>query len=218
MRVVECIQGEDSWLHARRGIITASRLADVLNYNQPTAAQKKEGHAKGKESQKRADYRIELIAERLTGKSEERFVSYDMKWGTKYEPEARSAYEMAVDQFLDRVGFVLHPTMGFAGASPDGLSGKDGGAEFKCPKSTTHLEWMLAGVVPEEYIPQMMWEMACCERKWMDFVSFDPRMPEELQLFIIRLPRDDAKIAEMEAEVKKFEGEIVEQLTKLRFA
>lgn len=205
MRVIKCEQGTPEWLSARCGLITASRMADVSSYLK-----------KGGKSQKRVDYRIELMAERLTRRATEYFVSTEMKWGTENEPAARSAYEVENGVLLDRVGFALHPTMDFSGASPDGLSGKDGGAEFKCPKSTTHLEYMMAGVVPEAYIPQMMWEMVCCERQWMDFVSFDPRMPDDMQLFIVRLPRDEAKIAEMEAEVIKFEAEILEQMQKLR--
>jgi hypothetical protein len=205
VRVIDCEQGSDVWLKAREGRITASRLVDVLNYLK-----------KGGESQKRADYRTELVAERLTGLAEDRYVSPEMKWGILQEPFARSAYEVETGNFLDLVGFVLHPTMDFSGASPDGLYGLRGGCEFKCPKSTTHIEYMLAGVVPEEYVPQMTWEMACCERDWIDFVSYDPRMPEDLQLFICRLMRDEAKIKEYEAEVLKFEGEINSQIARLR--
>lgn len=204
MRVIECEQGSPQWLKAREGKITASRMADVLNYLK-----------KGGESQKRADYRVELIAERLTGLAADYYVSPEMKWGTENEPFARSAYEITTGNFLDQVGFVLHPTLDYAGASPDGLYGRHGGAEFKCPKSTTHLEYMIAGSVPEAYIPQMNMEMLCCERDWIDFVSFDPRMPKDLQLFIVRHNRDDAKIAEIEAEILRFETEINDQTVRL---
>ena len=215
MRVIECEQGSAQWLKAREGKITASRMADVLNYNQPTAAQKKDGQTKGKESQKRADYRTEIIAERLTGLAADYYVSNDMKWGTEWEASARSAYELATGNFLEQVGFVLHPTLDYAGASPDGLYRTKGGAEFKCPRSTTHLEYTIAGVVPELYIPQMNMEMLCCEREWIDFVSFDPRMPQDLQLFIIRHWRNEEAIKAMEAEVVQFETEINEQIERL---
>jgi len=204
MRIIECEQGSPQWLKAREGKITASRMADVLNFLK-----------RGGESQKRADYRVELIAERLTGLAADYYVSPEMKWGTEQEPFARSAYEIATGNFLDQVGFVLHPTLDYAGASPDGLYGKHGGAEFKAPKSTTHLEYMMAGAVPEAYIPQMNMEMLCCECDWIDFVSFDPRMPEDLQLFIVRHHRDEAKLKEMEAEIVRFEGEINEQIARL---
>lgn len=204
MRVILCEQGSAQWLAARAGKITASRMADVLGYLK-----------KGAESQKRADYRVELMAARLTGLTENRYLSPEMKWGIEQEPFARSSYEIASQQFVDLAGFVLHPKMDFAGASPDGLIRKVGGVEFKCPKSTTHLEYIMAGTVPELYVPQMTWEMVCCEREWMDFVSFDPRMPDDLQLFTVRLFRDDVKIAEMEAEVEKFEAEIQRSMKQL---
>lgn len=228
MREVKCEQGGDVWLKAREGRITASRVADLLSYKQPSAAQAKAaGHAlvrdavaagiKGEESQARADYRVELIAERLTGLACDYYVSPEMKWGTEQEPFARSAYEILTGNFLDRVGFVLHPTLDCFGASPDGLWKGKGGAEFKCPKSTTHLRWMMAGVVPEEHIPQMDAEMLCCELEWLDFVSFDQRMiDEELQLFICRLYRDEKRLAAIEAEVLKMEYEIQAQIGVLR--
>jgi putative phage-type endonuclease len=205
MRVINCEQGSPEWLHARCGLITASRMVDVLGRLK-----------KGGESQKRADYRTELIAERLTGRATERYVSRPMQWGIDNEPLARAAYEVATGTLLNQFGFVLHPTLDYSGASPDGITadGK-GGAEFKCPESTTHIEYILAGVAPEEYIPQMMWEMACCELEYVDFCSFDPRMPENLQLFTVRLWRDDDKIAQMTYEVEQFDGEIQAAIARL---
>jgi hypothetical protein len=204
MRIVECIQGTDEWKQARCGRITASRIADVLSYLK-----------KGGESAARRDYRVELMAERLTGKWEEKFVTPEMRWGTDQEKYARAAYTVETGRFLDEVGFVLHPKFDFAGCSPDGLW-EGGGIQIKCPKTTTHIGYMLAGVVPEDYVPQMLWEMRCSDRQWLDFVSFDPRMPEDLQLFIVRLERDDAKISEMEAEVIRFEAEINFQIESLK--
>lgn len=226
MRIVKCQQGTAEWLDARHGLITASRLVDVMNYNQPSLAQAKEAGFKtagealaagilGKESAARESYRTSLVAERLTGRTEEHFVSNEMMWGTEQEVYARAAYEMAEDVLLDRVGFVLHPTQDFSGASPDALRGKDGSVEFKCPKTTTHLRWMRAGVVPEEHQPQMQWVMACCEREWCDFMSFDPRLPPGLRCFMRRLMRDELVIARMEAEVQKLEDEIQAELCDL---
>lgn len=227
MRVIQCEQGSDVWLKAREGKQTASRMADVLNYKMPSAAAAKQAEfalvrdavaagVKGDESEARANYRVELIAERLTGLACDFYVSPEMKWGTEQEPFARAAYEITTGNFLDQVGFVLHPTLDYLGASPDGIYGRHGGAEFKCPKSTTHLKWMMAGVVPEEHIPQMDAEMLCCEIDWIDFVSFDPRMIDEnLKLFICRLRRDEARLAIMEEEAMKFESETVSQIARL---
>ena len=177
MRVIDVEQGSSAWLAARQGRITASRIKDAMNYLK-----------KGGESQKRADYRMDLIAERLTGLTTETFVTGAMQWGIDNEPFARAEYELLTDRIVDAVGFIVHPRLDCSGASPDGLVGDDGGVEIKCPNTTTHLEWMLAGVVPEEHTAQMMWCMACSGRNWWDFVSFDPRIKEPgLQVFISRL-------------------------------
>ena len=163
---------------------------------------------RGGEAASRRDYRAELIAERLTGKVENRYVSKEMRYGTEQEPFARTAYEIRTENIVDQVGFVFHPRLDFSGASPDGLVREDGGVEFKCPKTTTHLAYLAAGTVPKEYEDQMLWNMACAEREWWDFVSFDPRLPEKLRLFIVRMPRDEARIGEIEREVMRLNHEI----------
>jgi predicted phage-related endonuclease len=164
---------------------------------------------------RRRDYRMELICERLTNRAAEHYVSRDMDFGTDNEPYARAAYEVMAETMVDEVGLALHPTMDFSGASADGLVGDSGAIEIKCPRTATHLEWRLAGVVPEEHQFQMHWVMACCERLWVDFVSFDPRLPEGLRFFVKRLERDDKIIAEMEWEVMQFNAEIEEMCRKL---
>ena len=204
MRIIKCVQGSAEWLDIRRGKITASRIADVL------AVLKKGG-----EGAARRNYRIEQIAERLSGRSEDHYVSPEMEWGTEFEPIARSAYEIATESMVDTVGFVLHPTFDFAGSSPDGLVGDDGGLELKCPKTTTHIKWLMDGGVPEEHQAQCLWNMICCERQWWDFMSYDPRMPEGRKIFIVRMNRDEARIAEIEAEVSKFNDEVEAAIAKL---
>lgn len=205
MRLITCEQGSDAWKAARCGKITASRIVDVINYLK-----------KGGEGADRRNYRIELVAERLTEIVDDS--TFQTKWlrdGRTNEPFARAAYEVETGNFIDQHGFALHPFWDFSGASPDGLFGKHGGVEIKCPKSTTHVEWMEAGVVPEEHIPQMQWTMLCCQREWLDFVSFDPRMPDDLQMFIARLNRDDEMIYRLEGEVRKFHDETDAQIARL---
>jgi putative phage-type endonuclease len=197
MREIRCEQGSAEWLDARRGKITASRIADVLDRLK-----------KGGEGAGRRNYRIDLIAERLSGRSEDHYVSPEMVWGTDCEPMARTAYEMERNVMAETIGFVLHPTMDFSGASPDSLIESDGVLEIKCPKTTTHIKWMLAGVVPEEHQAQCLWVMACTERKWCDFISYDPRLPDGLKTFIVRMQRDDAQIAAIENEVVVFDSEV----------
>lgn len=197
MRFVDCEQNSAKWISARTGRITASRISDLM------ATLKRGGEAAS-----RRDYRAELIAERLTGKAESRYVSKEMRYGSEQEPFARTAYEIRSENTVDQVGFVFHPSLDFSGASPDGLIREDGGVEFKCPKTTTHLAYIAAGTVPKEYENQMLWNMACAEREWWDFVSFDPRLPEKLMLFIVRMPRDEARIGEIERQVVTLNTEI----------
>jgi hypothetical protein len=191
-------QGSAQWLQQRIGKVTGSRIKDVMAYLKS---------GKG-EMQTRANYRVELIAEILTGQAAQHFVSDAMRWGVDQEQFARAAYEMRRDVMVDRVGFVGYPTIDRAGGSPDGLVGSDGGVEIKCPETTTHIRWMLEKQVPHEHQLQMMFYMACTGRGWWDFVSFDPRLPVKFQLFTVRLQRDEARIAEVETEVLKFLQEI----------
>ena len=184
-------QKSDEWFKLRLGKVTASRISDVI-------AEIKTGEAKA-----RADYRVELICERLSGQPLEGYTNAHMERGIQLEPFARAWYE-ANKEFVKQVGFVQHPTIEMSGASPDGLVGEDGMIEIKCPKINTHITTMLDGRVPTKYIPQMQWQMACTGRQWNDFVSYCPEMPTDLQMFIKRLPRDDAYIAELERKVQEF--------------
>lgn len=185
-------QQSAEWFEARLGRVTASRVADVV-------AKTKSGY-----SASRSNYMAELVAERLTGERAEGYTNAAMQWGTDQEPEARIAYEFRTDVSVETVGFIPHPTIDMSGASPDGLVGSDGLVEFKCPNTATHIETLLTGVIPGKYETQMLWQMACTDRAWCDFASFDPRMPEEMRLFVKRIERDDSRIAELEEEVRTF--------------
>jgi len=138
-----------------------------------------------------------------------------MEWGTATEPMARVAYEVEKQQFVEQVAFVDHPSIEWFGCSPDGIVGDDL-IEIKCPNSSTHIEYLTDDKPPAKYVPQMQCQMAVTGAKWCDFVSFDPRLPEDLQLFVVRLERDDEYIEAMEAEVKKFLSEVDEMFTKLK--
>lgn len=199
-------QGTPEWLLERCGKVTASRMDDLL-------ATTKSGPAAS-----RANYMAELVCQRMTGTVEKGFSNAYMQWGTDQEPFARAAYEILTGQVVEEVGFIAHPTIAMAGASPDGLVGLDGMLEIKCPNTAGHIDFLLDGKIPGKYQLQMAWQMACCGRKWVDYASFDPRLPEKLQLKVVRFMRDDAKIADMEASVIKFQQEIdtkVSALTKL---
>jgi putative phage-type endonuclease len=197
-------QGTDAWLQERCGKVTASRIADLM-------AKTKTGW-----SASRANYASQLICERLTGCVQPSFTNAAMIHGTETEPEARRAYEFFVDRDVQQVGFIPHPTINMAGASPDGLVGDDGLLELKCPNTATHIETLLIGQIPDKYMKQMQFQMACTDRQWCDFASYDNRLPERMRLFVKRVNRDAEAIAEIEAEVAKFLREIEETVEQLR--
>lgn len=196
-------QRTDEWFAARLGKVTASRVADVI-------ATTKTGY-----SASRANYMAQLVVERMTGKQTESFTNAAMEWGTNTEPLARAAYEAEKGLLVDETGLVDHPSIPMSGASPDGLVGNDGLIEIKCPNTATHIENLLSKSVDKKYITQMQWQMACTGRKWCDFVSFDPRMGEGLQMVVIRVDRDEDYIQMLETEIKKFLSEVESKIKQL---
>ena len=200
---LELVQGSPEWLAARVGSVGASRISDII-------AKTKTGF-----STSRANYAAELVCERLTGNPTETFKSAAMIWGTEKEPEARAAYEFIHDVTVELVGLVKHPRIAGAHASPDGYVGSDGLVEIKAPISATHIDTLLTQKVPDKYVVQMLWQMSVTGRQWADYISFDPRCPPHLQLFVKRIPRDDVRIAELEKEVRSFLAEVDDTLAKL---
>ena len=196
-------QGTEEWFTIRIGKVTASRVADVI-------ANTKTGY-----SASRDNYMAQLICERLTGLKGESFTNAAMQHGTETEPLARAAYEALKDVLVDDVGFVPHPIIEMAGASPDGMVGEDGLLEIKCPNTATHIETLISKVVPSKYNTQMQFQMACTGRKWCDFVSFDNRLPEMFQLFVTRVPRDEVFIRLIESEIVQFLAELDDKINKL---
>lgn len=188
-------QGTPEWFAERCGKVTASRVADVV-------AKTKTGFGAG-----RANYMAQLVAERLTGTVAESFSSAAMQWGTDMEPEARETYEFFNNVTVEPASFVPHYSIAETGASPDGYVGI-GLVEIKCPNTATHIETLLGGSVAGKYVTQIQWQLACTGRPWCDFVSFDPRMPEAMKLFVKRVHRDDIMIASLEADVTEFLNEL----------
>jgi putative phage-type endonuclease len=198
-------QNSPEWLTLRCGMVTSSRVGDVVK------KLKRGGYSK-----ERSNYMMDKLTEVLTGRTTENYVSMAMDFGIENEPLARTVYEIAKDVEVDLIGFVKHPSVPRSGASPDGLVGEDGLVEIKVPNTGTHLEYFIAGIVPDEYKPQMMWQMACTGRAWCDFVSYDPRLPQEFGLLIVRYERDEQMIAEMEREVTQFIVELNAMCEKLQ--
>lgn len=197
-------QGTQEWLQQRAGKVTASRIADLM-------AKTKSGCGAS-----RANYAAQLVAERLTGTVAPSFANAAMIHGTETEPEARRAYEFFVDRDVVQVGFVDHPSILMAGASPDGLVGTDGLLELKCPNTATHIDTLLSKTIPDKYVKQMMFQMACTDRQWCDFASYDPRMPERMRLFVKRLDRDEGMVSDIQDAVIGFLDEIEITLSALR--
>lgn len=198
------IQGSDEWKAARLGKVTASRMADLM-------AKTKTGYGAG-----RANLMAQLIAEKLTGVSDDSYTNAAMAWGTEHEAEARAAYVFHCGLPVAEVGFIDHPHVPDSGASPDGTVGDDGLVEIKCPNTATHIDTLLSKAVPGKYVKQMLWQMACTGRKWADYCSYDPRMPANLSLFVKRVAFDAEAVKEMESEVVSFLAEMNVKIEQLR--
>ena len=201
---LEIKQGTEEWHQIRLGKVTASRVSDVMS------------KIKSGESTGRKNYKMDLVVERLTNTPTSSFTNAAMAWGTETEPLARMAYEVHSGNFVETVAFIQHPSIEWFGCSPDGLIGSEGNLEIKCPNTSTHIDYLLAGVTPAKYVPQMQTQMACTGRLWTDFVSYDPRLPPELQLFVVRLDRDEAYIQQIEDEVKQFLDEVEQIYSQLK--
>ncbi|ADJ23356.1 phage-type endonuclease [Hyphomicrobium denitrificans ATCC 51888] len=203
MNVIDCEQNSAEWLAARCGNLGASSIADMV-------AKTRTGWGAS-----RFNLAARIVCERLTGTPQESYTNAAMQWGHDTEPQARAMYEFMRDVAVQQVGLVLHPSINKSHASPDGLVGDAGLIEIKCPNTATHIETLLSEDVEGKYIKQMQWQMACCGRAWCDFVSFDPRLPAEMQMFVQRVPRDDGFIAELEREARLFLAEIDKTIATL---
>jgi len=201
MKDVEQLSAE--WFAQRCGKATASRISDIV-------AKTKTGY-----STSRANYMAQLVVERMTNQVAESYTNAAMEWGIEHEPFARAAYEAKTGNMVDQVGAIDHPSVPMSSASPDGLIGNDGCLEIKCPNTATHIDTILGEPIAKKYYDQMQWQMRCANRDWCDFVSYDPRMPSHLQLFIKRVERNILYIAQLEMEVIQFLSEVDDKVKKL---
>lgn len=205
MKIIDAPQGSPAWFAARLGRVTASRISAVIA----------EGKG-GAPSATRAAYLGELIAETLTGQPCNAFQgNADTERGQETEPAARVAYEIATKQMVDECGLVIHPRIERSAASPDGVVGDDGLLEIKCPRVHIHLDYLLSGQPPKAYVPQMAWQAACTERKFVDFVSYCPQMPEDLRLFVVRYVPTPAYLDSLERAVIAFLADMDDKLKQI---
>lgn len=197
-------QGSAAWLYERVGYVTASRFNAVIAKTKA-----------GKPTAEREKYLMELVVERITGQPQDHFTSAAMQWGLETEQRSRMDYEARTGAIVEEVGFLKHPTLPMVGGSPDGLIGEDGGWESKSPfNSGVHLLTLLDGM-PEEHLPQCQGLMWITARKWWDFQSFDPRLPEPLCRYVKRIERDDKYIAQLEKEIIAFCAEVAAMVGRL---
>ncbi len=196
-------QRTDEWLTERCGKVTASAIYKVM-------ARTKTGYGAD-----RANYAAQLVAERLTGRPAENYTNAAMQWGIDTEAQARAMYAFQRGESVIETGFHTHPKIELCGASPDGLVGDKGLVEIKCPNTATHIASLTGAGIDRKYILQMQWQMACTDRQWCDFASFDPRLPEEMQIHIVRVPRDDELLREIETEVTIFQREVADTVATL---
>ena len=197
-------QGSSAWLSARCGHLTASRMADAMAILKS-----------GKPSEARNKLMIEILAERMTGDAMPHYVNDAMRWGAETELLAKEAYQTASGNLLDACGFILHPSIEYFGASPDAMLDDDAVVEFKCPTSTTHIGWLLAGVMPDQHKPQVLAQLACTQRTRAVFVSFDPRMPAARQLFIKEWTPTLAEIEAVETAAREFLADLDRMFAQL---
>lgn len=206
-------QRDVDWLKMRTGCTTASRMFDIVDRLKVNS---KSG-AKGDYKAGRRSYMIELICERLTGRASEHFVTEWMRRGQEDEELALEAYEQYSGEELGNGGFFIHDSIEYFGASPDALVGDAGLLELKNLKAENHYEILRGGQIPEKFIWQMNAQLACApEREWVDYGSYCKEMlSPKLRLFIRRHHRDRERVAQVEAEVEKFNAELAEELTEL---
>lgn len=189
-------QRTDEWFAARAGKVTASRIADLM-------AKTAKGWGASREQ-----YLAQLVTERLTGQCAEGFTNAAMMWGVEQEANARDCYCFDQGVSVVECGFFDHPTISMAGASPDGLIGDVGLVEIKCPTTATHIATLRGATIADKYVKQMHFQMACTGRSWCDFVSYDPRLPVEMQLHVTRVHADPALIEAIETATADFLAEV----------
>jgi putative phage-type endonuclease len=196
-------QGTPEWHALRCGKLTSSRIADIVR------------RTRNGFSATRERCLGDLVAERLSGVQAPGFESPDMRWGKEHEASAIALYAFMHDASPEKVAFVDHPTIAMAGASPDRRVGADGLVEAKCPATHTHIATLRGGAIDSDYLTQMQWQMACDGRQWCDWLSYDPRMPEDMRLVVRRVRRDEVRIAELEAAARVFLAEVDEAVADL---
>ena len=186
-------------IRQRIGCLTASNMRRALSVLKS-----------GKPSEDRESYKRELVAERLVGYAMDHYVTPAMQHGIDNEPVAKEEYTWATGNLIEPMPTVPHPVIPFLLATPDGRIEADVGIEIKCPTSSKFVAWKLAGVVPEEHKPQMLAQCLCAGFAAVEFIAYDPRMPEGQRLFVRRFTPTADELAAVEAGAIAFLQEVDE--------
>ncbi|MFU8928327.1 lambda exonuclease family protein [Acinetobacter puyangensis] len=196
------LQRNDGWFASRVGKMTASQIKDI--------------DAKPQKGKAYNAVTLKILTERLTGVAAETPTTQQMQWGIDNEVHAIGEYEILTEQFVRGCELIDHHAIAMSGASPDGLVGEDGQIEVKCPNTTTHINTLLTREIPNEYVPQITWQLACTRRKWCDFISYDPRMPIGLQIIVIRVFAKDLDISGYEQKVILFNRQVDQAISDIK--
>lgn len=192
---IEVAQGTPEWKQHRLGRCSASRAGDLLTevrYGEAAAYR---------------NYRAELLMERLTGTSPERYVTKQMEYGTETEAVARTMYSLTTGNIVKTSGiYIVEGKM--ACASLDGEIGDEGLVEIKCREIANHIESIATGKVPDVYYKQIQFQLWVTHRQWGDYCSYADEMPDNAKLFIKRIERDEDMIADIVKKVDQMEADI----------
>lgn len=199
MRIIDCEQNTPDWFKWRVGIPTASNFDKIVT-------------SKGEPSKQRTKYMYQLAGERITGKMEETYKNANMQRGIEMESEARQVYELINNVEILKVGLCIEEGETVYAASPDGLVGKDGLIEIKCPQITTHVEYLLKTELPTEYFQQVQGQLLVTNRKWNDFISYYPGMKP----LIVRVQRDEKFIKALKIELEVFCKELNQLIERIK--
>lgn len=198
MIVMESQQGSKEWLEERMGLPTASNFNKIVT-------------SKGNVSESRKKYMYGLAAERVSRVIPDSYKSADMDRGNELEEEARREYRRVSGNKVVECGFCLSDSSLY-GASPDGLVESNGLLEIKCPRPSTHVEYVIKDQLPTAYFQQTQGQLLVTGREWCDFVSYCPG----LEPFIVRVVRDNEFINKLERELTIFCKELEGVCSKLK--
>jgi hypothetical protein len=188
----------------KAGKITASRFADVLT----------SGRGSEKWGKTAQSYAMDVALERLGVERPEVF-AYALNWGNENEEDAIQAYIDRSGLFVQPCEPLTHPDYDYVGGMPDGLLLEDGIVEIKCPYNpANHLANLQNGTQIKDYYAQIQGYLWITGRKWCDFVSYDPRFPEHLRLYVHRVDRDHPFIDTLQQRVVDFEMELVRPIVR----